>query len=75
MPEPTIEIWENIATEYERKWHFYNCIGAIVGKYVAIRKPLLSGSSFYNYKHYFSVVVIATINASYRFTSVNVGSI
>ncbi|CAH1956465.1 unnamed protein product [Acanthoscelides obtectus] len=74
MPEPTVEIWKNIALEYERKWQFYNCLGAVDGKHVAIRKPLLSGSSFFNYKQYFSVVLMATVDANYRFTSVNVGS-
>lgn len=43
------------------------------GKHIAIRKLLLSGTSFYNYKQYFSIVLFATVDASYRFTTVNVG--
>lgn len=74
MPEPTIEMWKNIAADYERKWQFYNCLGAVDGKHIAIRKPLLSGSSFFNYKQYFSIVLMATVDANYRFTTVNVGS-
>lgn len=73
MPEPTVETWKNIALEYERKWQFYNCLGAVDGKHIAIRKLLNSGSSFYNYKH-FSIVLMATVDANYRFTTVNVGS-
>jgi len=74
IPIPTVETWKTIALDYERKWQFYNCLGAIDGKHIAIRKPLLSGSSFYNYKQYFSIVLVATVDANYRFTTVNVGS-
>ncbi|XP_060871321.1 uncharacterized protein LOC132945564 [Metopolophium dirhodum] len=74
IPAPTVETWKNIALDYERKWQFYNCLGAVDGKHIAIRKPLLSGSSFYNYKQYFSIVLMATVDANYRFTTINVGS-
>lgn len=74
MPEPTVEMWRNISLDYERKWQFFNCVGAIDGKHVATRKPLLSGSSFINYKQYFSIVLMATVDANYRFTTVDVGS-
>ncbi|XP_050498040.1 uncharacterized protein LOC126879131 [Diabrotica virgifera virgifera] len=74
MPQPTKEIWKSIAGDYERKWQFYNCLGAIDGKHISIRKPLKSGSSFFNYKKNFSVVLLATVDANYRFTTVDVGS-
>lgn len=74
MAEPTIETWKSIALDYERKWQFFNCLGAVDGKHIAIRKPLLTGSSFFNYKQYFSIVLLATVDANYRFTTVNVGS-
>ncbi|KAL4103862.1 hypothetical protein QTP88_019197 [Uroleucon formosanum] len=74
IPVPTVETWKNITLDYERKWQYYNCLGAVDGKHIAIRKPLLSGSSFYNYKQYFSIVLMATVDANYRFTTVNVGS-
>lgn len=74
MPTPSKELWENISVEFERKWQLYNCVGAIDGKHISIRKPLHSGSSFYNYKHYFSVVLMASVDAHYRFTTIDVGS-
>lgn len=74
MPTPSKELWENISVEFERKWQLYNCVGAIDGKHISIRKPVHSGSSFYNYKHYFSVVLMASVDAHYRFTTIDVGS-
>lgn len=74
LPQPTKEMWKNIAADYERKWQFYNCLGAIDGKHISIRKPLLSGSSFFNYKKNFSIVLLASVDANYRFTTVDVGS-
>lgn len=74
MPDPTSETWDHIAAEFERKWQFQNCVLAIDGKHVTIRKPLLSGSSFYNYKKDFSVVLMAVVDANYRFTYVDIGS-
>lgn len=52
MPESTEETWKNFALDYKRKWQFYsyNCLDAVDGKHIAIPKPLISGSSFYNYK-------------------------
>ncbi|XP_049772304.1 uncharacterized protein LOC126157015 [Schistocerca cancellata] len=73
-PEPTTVMWENIASDFERKWQFYNCLGAVDGKHIILRKPQLSGSSFFNYKQHGSVVLMATVDAHYRFTSIDVGS-
>lgn len=74
MPSPTVEMWENIALDFERKWQMYNCLGSIDGKHVCIRKPICSGSSFYNYKQHCSIVLMATVDAHYRFTTVDIGS-
>lgn len=74
MPIPTTEMWANIALEYERRWQMFNCVGCIDGKHVRIRKPLRSGSSFYNYKDFCSIVLMGTVDAHYRFTCVDIGS-
>nr|XP_047146831.1 uncharacterized protein LOC124819355 [Hydra vulgaris] len=36
-------------------WNFPQCIGAIIGKHVRIETPAKSGSSFYNYKGFYSM--------------------
>jgi DDE superfamily endonuclease len=39
-----------------------------------LQKPPKSGSTFYNYKHFFSIVLMALVDANYRFIYVNVGA-
>jgi len=74
MPEPTTEIWANIANEFFRKTNFPNCIGAIDGKHIRCMKPIGSGSNFYNYKKYFSVVLMALADANLKFIAIGKGA-
>lgn len=53
---------------------FPNYLGAIDGKHVRIRKPKMSGSLFHNYKNYFSVVLLAIVDANYKFIYIDVGA-
>ncbi|KAB0790682.1 hypothetical protein PPYR_14874 [Photinus pyralis] len=66
--------WENIADGFLQHWNFPNCIGAIDGKHINIQAPARSGSLFYNYKHNFSVVLLAVCDSKYRFTFVDIGA-
>ena len=54
--------WKAIADERYRCWNFPNYIGAADGKHVAILKPKHSGSDFYNYNGFYSVVLLAFLD-------------
>ena len=72
-PPQTEEEWKNIAHSFEQKWNFHHCIGAIDGKHVNMQSPPRSGSLFFNYKKFFSIVLMAICNANYEFILVDIG--
>lgn len=74
LDEPTEELWLDNAAKFQRKFNFPNCLGAIDGKHIRIRCPSNSGSLYYNYKNYFSTVLLAIANAEYKFIAIDVGS-
>nr|CAH7720791.1 unnamed protein product [Callosobruchus chinensis]CAH7766622.1 unnamed protein product [Callosobruchus chinensis] len=74
MPEPTSQKWESIALDFQERWQFPHCVGAIDGKHVVIKKPTKTGSSYFNYKQTFSIVLMVATDSAYRFISIDVGS-
>lgn len=74
MPIPNKAKWEDVAQRFLNKTNFPNCLGAIDGKHIRLIKPCHSGSQYYNYKKYFSVVLMAVVDADYKFIYVDIGS-
>lgn len=74
MPPPTLEQWQKIEEGFRTKWNYPNCVGAIDGKHIVFEKPPNSGSLFHNYKKEFSIVLLALVDADYRFICVDVGA-
>ena len=74
MKAPTIEDFEQISRAFEERWNFPNCMGSIDGKHIRIKCPTNSGSVFYNYKSFFSIVLLAVADATYKFIVVDIGA-
>lgn len=66
--------WRQVAAKFSDKWNFQHCLGAIDGKHIEMKKPKKSGSLYYNYKGYFSIVLLAVADADYKFIWCSVGA-
>ena len=53
--------------------NFHNCLGALDGKHIKLRQPINSGSFYFNYKHFYSVVLMDLVDAKYKFLYVDIG--
>ncbi len=73
LAHPTEDTWRKIAENFWRKCQFPNCVGALDGKHVHIKAPPRSGSLFRNYKHGFSIILMALADADCKFILVDVG--
>lgn len=51
-----------------------HCLGAVDGKHFRIEAPPDSGSLYYNYKNFYSIVMMAVVNQDYEFIQVDVGA-
>lgn len=70
----TIEEWKNIATDIEKERGMPHSLGCIDGKHISIICPKNSGSLCRNYKHNFSLVLLAVAKVDYSFIYVQVGN-
>ncbi|KAJ8866597.1 hypothetical protein PR048_032457 [Dryococelus australis] len=74
MPVPDEEQWEGIARWYYELWNAPNCIGSDDGKHIRVRSYDHSGSSNFNYLHYFSTVLMASADADALFITIDFGA-
>ncbi|CAI6352050.1 unnamed protein product [Macrosiphum euphorbiae] len=74
MPEPTKEMWIEIANTFHTKTNFPNCLGAIDGKHIRCKNPKNAGSLYFNYKKFFSIVLMAAVDANLSFIAIDVGA-
>lgn len=73
LEPPTVEDWEEIANNFEKRSNFPNCVGALDGKHIRIINPWNSGSEFFCHKQFFSIVLMAVVDSDYCFRVIDVG--
>ena len=63
----------SVEKEFEEKWQFPNCVGVIDGKQVPLINSFNSGSTYFNHKSFFSIVLLALVDGGDKFLYVNAG--
>ncbi|XP_039866215.1 protein ANTAGONIST OF LIKE HETEROCHROMATIN PROTEIN 1-like [Simochromis diagramma] len=66
--------WKAIARDFANKCHFPHCLGAIDGKHIFIQPPPKNGSMYFNYKSRFSIILMAVVDANYKFVYASTGT-
>lgn len=75
LPDPDSQKFAEIEDGFNNLWDMPNCVGAIDGKHIAIKAPPNSGDVYLNDKKYFSIVLMASCDAEYKFTLASIGDV
>ncbi|KAF0708998.1 protein ANTAGONIST OF LIKE HETEROCHROMATIN PROTEIN 1-like, partial [Aphis craccivora] len=67
FPELTTARWKQISDDFQKYSQYPNCLGAIDGKHVWIRRPKMN-------EFFFSIVLLAIVDANYKFIYIDVGA-
>ena len=73
-PPKNEEQWKKLPEDFALKWQFPHAVGAIDGKHINVRAPPNSATEYFNYKKYFSIVLLAVADANAKFIAFDLGS-
>lgn len=68
------ENWMELVKKTSERWQFLNAFAAVDGKHFSLICPSHSGSDYYNYKGFYSIVLLAFVDYDYKFLLVEVGT-
>ncbi|KAG7156527.1 antagonist of life heterochromatin protein 1-like 2 [Homarus americanus] len=70
----TSDEWQDVASTFYTLWNFPMCIGALDRKRFLVTKQPNSGSEYCTYKSHHSIIMLALVDANYKFLSVDIGA-
>ena len=66
--------WAPIAQGFLQRWNFPHTLGALDGKHINCKRPPGSGSQYYNYKKFYSIVLLGLVDSEYKFIWADIGA-
>lgn len=66
--------WEDVAEQFKIRANFPMCLGAMDGKHIRIQNFPHAGSGYFNYKKFYSIVLLAIVDSEYKFIYVDIGA-
>ena len=66
--------WKIVEKKFRTRWNAPHAVGAIDRKHIAMKKQKKSDSDYYNPKAFLSLVLLALVDAEYRFLWIDCGS-
>ena len=69
----TEEEWESVVDKTFYCWQFSNAVETMDGKHISLFHPKGSGSEYYNYKGFFSLLILPLVDYDYKFMFIDVG--
>ncbi|EYB86419.1 hypothetical protein Y032_0279g1197 [Ancylostoma ceylanicum] len=74
FPPLTRRRLEDAAEKTQQRYDYPRAVGFMDGKHIGIKKPARSGSAYWNYQHYYSIILLALCDCDYRIMCFDIGA-